>query len=80
MYICMALYVAITKETVLLGGDLEIPNGDDHVQCYSGTDNCDGSSRITTRAACCDNRGKDPADFGFSVLIIGEGCSRCPIS
>ena len=57
-----------------------IPGGDDRVQCYSRTDNCVGPSRVTTRAECCDNRGKDQIDFGFSVQIDGVICSRCPIS
>ena len=57
-----------------------IPGGDDQVLCYSSTDNCVGASRFTTRAECCDNRGKDAAEFGLSVRIDDEGCSRCPIS
>ena len=60
--------------------DLGIPGGDDMVLCYSRSNNCIGPSRFTTRTECCDNRGKEPVDFGFSVLINGEGCSRCPIS
>ena len=61
--------------------DLGIPGGDDMVQCYSRIDDCIGSSRFTTRAECCDNRGKEPAQFGFSVRSDGErSCSRCPIS
>ena len=59
---------------------LEIPGEDDLVDCYSDTDNCVGPFRITTRAKCCDNRGKEPADYGFSVWTDGEGCSRCPTS
>ena len=57
-----------------------IPGGDDMVQCYSRTDDCIGSSRFTTRTECCDNRGKEAADFGFSVRTDGEGCRRCPNS
>ena len=57
-----------------------IPHGDDEVLCYSISDDCVGPSRFTTRAECCDNRGKEPVDFGFSVQTDGEGCRRCPIS
>ena len=59
---------------------LNIPGGDDEVLCYSLTDNCVGTNRFTTRAECCDNRGKEPAQFGFSVRTDTEGCARCPIS
>ena len=76
--------VIVIAKLLLLGlaqmlPDLGIPGGDDMVQCYSRTDNCVGPSRITTRAECCDNRGKEPAQFGFSVRTNG-GCRRCPIS
>ena len=67
------LVLALAQEFVISGGD-------DMVQCYSRTDNCVGPSRFTTRAECCDNRGKEPAQFGFSVRTDDEGCRRCPIS
>ena len=60
--------------------DLGVPGGDDEVFCYSRTDNCVGPNTLTTRTECCDNRGKEAADFGFSVRTDTEGCRRCPIS
>ena len=49
------------------------------MQCYLSTDNCVGPSRRTSRAECCDNRGKKRADFGFSTQIGSESLTRAKI-
>ena len=77
IYVFCHSFVAIVLAQVL--PDLGIPDGD-LVECYLSTDNCTGTCRNTTYAECCDNRGKDPADFEFSVQTDDEGFRRCPIS